>query len=93
MKKLLISAALVAGTIPAFAGSMHGSDWANVIGAALAPPPVVVVAPQPVYVAPVYQRPRLIDYRFLPNGFRACIYDNGQQIIITGQPGDAVCPG
>jgi hypothetical protein len=85
MKKIAFVLALSAIAAPSFAGSMHGNDWGNLVGAILAPPAVVVVEqPAPVYApAPVYVdvRPRFVESQALANPYMVlCRYENGAAI-------------
>jgi hypothetical protein len=92
MKKALAILALSAAVAaPASAGSMHGGDWADLIGivvggvaaAAVAanqppPQPVYVAPPQPVYVP----QPNAVYNGWFTNldGSVSCTYSNGSQL-------------
>jgi hypothetical protein len=92
MKKALAILALSAAVAaPASAGSMHGGDWADLIGIVVGGIATAAVAanqppPQPVYVqpiaAPVIAQPNAVYNGWFTNldGSVTCTYSNGTQL-------------
>ncbi len=97
MKKLLISAAIAAGSLSANAGSMHGGDWADlisvVIGGVASAAQGYAAAQQQAQQQAAYEAQALANqppptvfykgYYINGAGVKVCTYTDGSELAIA----------